>query len=127
MFERDTLLLRRNLELKLRLELLGIRTHRKEEALLLVKQEIKEERGAQKKEENSLVRVVAERQAIWQSIQGEKRKLQQLKVLVKERKKELTQKIFCFRKGRAADRFKRDCSYICSNKLHYDATSSDRK
>ena len=68
--------------LQLRVELLGKECIEKRIVIASeAKKPIKEERGEQKKKNKMpWLRVVADRQAIWQAIQGEKAELQQLKV-----------------------------------------------
>ncbi|MAA78358.1 MAG: chromosome segregation protein SMC [Deltaproteobacteria bacterium] len=90
--------------LQLRLELLEKELVEKKESLVVLKRTLKEDRSEQKKEEGALVRVVSERQAIWQSIQGEKVELQRLKSLVKGRKKELNQKYSALEKKKEEQR-----------------------
>lgn len=78
-------------EIRLRLELMGKEVEEKKSARSTYKISIKEERKELRKEQEALRVASAQRQAIWQSSQGEKTELQELRKSLRERKKEIQQ------------------------------------
>ena len=91
-------------ELRLRLELSSKELEEKKKSRIALRASIKEEKQELSKEEAALRTASAQRQAIWQSIQGEKTEIGEQRAILKERKKEIHKKYALLEKKKEEQR-----------------------